>query len=63
MIQSCYICKKVYGDKEPLESKEITHGVCPSCWPEEFARLQRAIGRWEREKERLISIPAPPEPE
>ena len=31
MIQICYFCKGTYGEKEPLENKEETHGECPLC--------------------------------
>ena len=31
MIQVCYFCKQVYGEKEPLENKEETHGECNLC--------------------------------
>jgi hypothetical protein len=31
MIQVCYYkgCGVVYGEKEPLSDKSITHGLCP----------------------------------
>ena len=31
MIRICCDCKKVLGEKEPLEDKRITHGYCPEC--------------------------------
>jgi hypothetical protein len=32
MIQVCYYkgCGVVYGEKEPLSDKSITHGLCPT---------------------------------
>jgi CheY-like chemotaxis protein len=31
MLQVCYYkgCGRIYGEKEPLEDKSITHGLCP----------------------------------
>jgi len=31
MIRICMKCKKKLGEKEPLEDKSITHGLCDSC--------------------------------
>jgi hypothetical protein len=31
MIQKCYFCHQVYGEKEPLENKEETSGECALC--------------------------------
>ncbi len=31
MIQVCYYCNHVYGEKDPLEKIEITSGECPLC--------------------------------
>ena len=27
----CAWCKKQIGTKEPLQSEETTHGICPEC--------------------------------
>ena len=31
MIQVCYYkgCGIIYGEKEPLQDKSVTHGLCP----------------------------------
>jgi len=31
MILICAWCGKELGEKEPLEDKDITHGICESC--------------------------------
>ena len=31
MIIICAWCKKVLGEKEPLENKADTHGICKIC--------------------------------
>lgn len=31
MIRVCAWCKKELGEKEPLEDKRITHGMCEEC--------------------------------
>lgn len=31
MIQVCYYCHEVYGEKEPLTNREETSGECPLC--------------------------------
>jgi hypothetical protein len=31
MIQVCYFCNQVYGEKEPLQDKQETHGECDLC--------------------------------
>ena len=31
MIQVCYFCRQIYGEKEPLEDKQETHGECSLC--------------------------------
>ena len=51
MIQVCYVCKQVYGEKEPLEDRQETHGVCPACWPGELERINKAMAEYKREEE------------
>jgi len=36
MIRICMTCKKVIGEKEPLEDKSETHGICDDCMEEEL---------------------------
>jgi len=51
MIRQCYLCGKVYGEKEPLQNKDTTSGICPDCWPVELIKLYnqcfgRALRMW-----------------
>lgn len=39
MIRICSCCKKVIGQKEPLEDKSETHGICQECFKVEVAKL------------------------
>ncbi len=34
MIRVCMVCKKVFGEKEPLDDKSPTHGICGPCFEE-----------------------------
>lgn len=34
MIRVCMVCKKVFGEKEPLDDKSPTHGICDPCFDE-----------------------------
>ena len=31
MIRRCGWCKKIEGEKEPLEDKSVTHTICQVC--------------------------------
>ena len=31
MLVECAWCKKSMGEKEPLDSDAVTHGMCPQC--------------------------------
>ena len=31
MVRICCVCKQNMGDKEPLEDKSETHGICDEC--------------------------------
>ena len=31
MIRICAWCKRPMGEKEPLDDKRITHGMCEKC--------------------------------
>ena len=56
MIQVCYICWRVYGEKAPLENKEETSGICPDCLPGEWEKLRK----WEENqtlKLKVINVP------
>ncbi len=41
MIRVCYRCKIVFGEKEPLEDKRETHGICKGCFPKEIEDIER----------------------
>jgi hypothetical protein len=43
MIRVCYRCKKVMGEKEPLEDKSETHGLCDECLPIEMKQIEEAL--------------------
>ena len=40
MIQFCYVCKRVYGEKEPFDDSSVSHGICEECVPLEAARIE-----------------------
>jgi len=31
MIRKCSLCMKHMGEREPLENKSVTHGLCGEC--------------------------------
>jgi len=35
MRVECAWCGEFIKDKEPLDSQEISHGICEKCWAEE----------------------------
>lgn len=35
MIVMCSYCKRRIGEKEPLEDKRLTHGICGECFVKE----------------------------
>ncbi len=34
MIRICMFCDMVFGEKEPLYDKRLTHGICDPCFKE-----------------------------
>jgi predicted DsbA family dithiol-disulfide isomerase len=44
------LCNKVFGEKEPLEDKSITTGICPDCWPGEETRLKKLIEKRQQQQ-------------
>lgn len=42
MIRQCGWCKKVMGEKEPLEDTSITTGICDPCRDAHFAKKMEA---------------------
>jgi len=45
MYQVCYRCGAIYGEKEPLEDKGLTHGLCPVCLPIELKQLEDELDK------------------
>ena len=43
MVRKCTWCSEIFGEKEPLEDKSITHGICEMC-----ALQQTNKREWER---------------
>jgi len=39
MIRICSYCGRNFGEIEPLENKDKTHGICPGCEWVVFAKL------------------------
>ncbi len=48
MIRACCVCKKEFGEKEPLEDKSVSHGICPTCYPEEMKKIEEGWKTRER---------------
>ena len=42
MIRLCSWCQTIMGQKEPLDDKQVTHGICPEC-QEELAEEARVF--------------------
>ena len=42
MIRLCSWCQKIMGEKEPLDDRQVTHGICPECQVE-IAEEARAV--------------------
>lgn len=49
VVQICYVCRQKYGEKEPLDDRTETHGVCPECWPGELKRVEDQIAKYRKE--------------
>ena len=49
MIRQCCICWIVFGEKEPLEDKSITHGLYGDCFKVEMGKLDKLQKRKEGE--------------
>jgi nitroimidazol reductase NimA-like FMN-containing flavoprotein (pyridoxamine 5'-phosphate oxidase superfamily) len=48
MIRVCCECKKVFGEKEPLEDRSETHGICEKCFPKVMKRFKEEIKKYEK---------------
>lgn len=42
MIRQCGWCKEYMGEKEPLEDRSITTGICDPCREEYLAKKKEA---------------------
>lgn len=46
MIQVCQTCRIQYGQKEPLEDRSVTHGLCkPCCETEMFKSAAEIVAK------------------
>ena len=43
MIRVCYVCNRIFGEKEPLEDRSETHGVCDGCLSEGMERINQEM--------------------
>jgi hypothetical protein len=54
MIQICYskhhVGDRKYGEKEPLEDKSITSGICSSCYPEELKDIREQYKKYKEKQ-------------
>lgn len=41
MIRRCCQCKKILGEKEPLEDKSFTDTYCKECANEVYAQIEQ----------------------
>ena len=45
MIRVCFsihhVGNRVFGEKEPLDDRSETHGLCPDCLPKDLADFNR----------------------
>ena len=55
MRQVCYICKKQYGVKLPLDNDDETSGLCPICYPRELEKFRKIIEGEVKEPEKSTS--------
>jgi len=43
MIRKCCVCKKILGEKEPLDDKSVTHTYCESCAKKEWENFEKEL--------------------
>jgi hypothetical protein len=48
MIRVCCECKKVFGEKEPLEDRSETHGICEKCSPKVTKRFKKELKKYRK---------------
>ena len=51
MIRVCAWCKKILGEKEPLDDPTVTHGICDECLAEKMTQLDAWCKEIVEEKE------------
>jgi hypothetical protein len=56
MIRVCYYkdCGIVYGEKEPLSDRRITHGLCPKHFEISFKEIKAEMGKTSMVKKRSM---------
>ena len=53
MIRRCAWCDKYLGQKEPMDSMKVSHGICLVCLEKQNEKLDK-IGADEKEKDKKI---------
>jgi hypothetical protein len=43
MIRVCYRCGMEFGEKEPLEDRRVSHGLCDPCIPLAEAEIEEEL--------------------
>ena len=57
MIRICMFCDMVFGEKEPLYDKTLTHGICDPCFEEFRVKYEnQEIVRQKAQNWRTIQI-------
>lgn len=51
MIRLCAWCQVIMGQKEPLDDKQVTHGICPECQEELKEELRVIDAQRRRERD------------
>ena len=44
MLRICAWCGKKIGEKEPLEDKRETHGICKECYEKLTKKVKSGVG-------------------
>jgi len=52
MIRKCAYCEAVFGEKEPLEDKSETTGICPACYPGVMRNTREQLRKINKEPEK-----------
>ena len=59
MIRVCAWCGKAMGEREPMEDKSITHGICPECYEKVTGKPYTGISLTEKPEEAEKPLPEP----